>query len=373
MKKTFVKALCASATLLALAACTDKAGWGLEGTVTDAPDTTLYIETASFNEWRLLDSVRTDSEGRFSYDAGEAAGAPSIYRVRLANKYIYFAVDSAETVTLNTKAATFGTRYSLSGNPVSEGMARVDSLVYASVNAHGAEGALRDKELKTTLNRIVNQDSTCLLSYYVVGKFVGSAPLYDMTDRADIRVLGNAANNYIRYRPDDARAKELETRWHAARRALGIEGAREVQMEASLTKRPAVELKRYDVNGRQHDFNAIVDRGRPTVLNLTFYGGEDSQANNMALKGVYDAYNAAGLKIYQVAYDPDEMTWKRSAANLPWIAVYNSNTDPLDLLVAYNADPLRGGSVSFVFNSNGELVERVSDPSRLAAAVAKVM
>jgi hypothetical protein len=58
---------------------------------------------------------------------------------------------------------------------------------------------------------------------------------------------------------------------------------------------------------------------------------------------------------------------------MPWIAVWNSPTDPIDALVSYNVDPINGAPVSFVFNRSGELMERVSDPNKLDAAIAKVM
>jgi hypothetical protein len=43
------------------------------------------------------------------------------------------------------------------------------------------------------------------------------------------------------------------------------------------------------------------------------------------------------------------------------------------MLVSYNVDPINGSPVSFVFNRSGELVERVADPNKLDAALAKVM
>jgi hypothetical protein len=356
---------------LLLCACSNNNGWKLEGSVSDAADKTIYVEQSTFNNWYVADSIKVSADGKFSYQAPEPAAVPSIIRLRLDGKYIYLPIDSIETVTVTAKGKNFDRNYSLSGNAAAPVFATVDSLIASSVENKGVAATLADKELKRTLNIIINQDTTCLVSYYVIGKFVGTSPLYNLTVKEDLRMLANAANNYKRMRPNDARANELEQRWVSARRAIG--NVPQKEMEATVNKRPSVDLKRYDRNGKEYDFDKVADRGGVTVLNFTRYDGEYSQANTVALKQVYDKYKAQGLQIYQIAFDPDEVSWKRSAANMPWIAVWNSPTDPLDALVSYNVDPVNGSPVSFVFNKSGELVERVVDPSKLEAALAKVL
>jgi hypothetical protein len=356
---------------LLMCSCSGNDGWKIEGDVANAADKTIYVEQSTFNNWYVADSVKVSTDGTFKYQAAEGAAVPSIIRLRLDGKYIYLPIDSIETITLKADGKNFDRNYTLAGNNAAPVFAKVDGLIGNAVDAKGVAGALADKDLKRELNLIINQDTTCLVSYYVIGKFVGTSPLYNLSDKQDLRMLANAANNFKRMLPNDARAKELEERWVAARRAIGNLPQREV--EAQLNNRPSVSLVRYDRNGKEHDFDKVADRGGVTVLNFTRYDGEHSQANTVALKQVYDKYKAQGLQIYQIAYDPDELSWKKSAANMPWIAVWNSPTDPIDALVSYNVDPINGAPVSFVFNRSGELMERVSDPNKLDAAIAKVM
>lgn len=363
-------ALGAAALAICAVSCGKQQGWKVEGNVAGATDKdTLYVEAATFNYWQPVDSIALGSDGDFEYAAAEGSAIPTIYRLRLADKYIYFPVDSAETVTVRANAKNFDRGYSLSGNIYAAGIQKADSLIGAAVDSKGSAGALADKSLKDNLNLIVNQDTTCLVSYYVIGKFIGNTPLYNLSDKKDVRILANAANNYKRFRPQSPRAAELENRWIEARRALVTAGT--TTLQAQLSSRPVVEMKFYDVRGKEHDFDKVVSRGGVTVLNFTRYDGEASQANTLALKKIYDQYHGQGLEIYQVAYDPDEMNWKRSAANMPWIAVWSAPTDKAAPLLAYNVDPIHGGPVSFVFNSLGELIERVSSPDQLSAAVAK--
>lgn len=373
MKKNTILMLGAAAcTATVITSCSGNKGWGVEGTIAGASDTTVYVEASTFNNWRAIDTLEVGGDGTFSYSAAEGVAVPTVYRLRFGDRYIYFPVDSAETVTVEAKADHFDRGYRLSGNNAAGAFVTADSLVAAAVDSKGTAAAVSDPALKRSLSVMINQDTTCIVSYYIIGKTIGNTPLYNLKDKADIRVLGNVANNFRRFRPNDPRTSELEQRWLAARRDAGYKGA-SVTLEAAEKSRPDVSLKRYDRFGKEFDFDRIVTRGGVTVLNFICYTGEGSQANTVALNDVYTKYKDAGLQIYQVSFDPDEMSWKRSAANMPWIAVWNAPTDPADVLVAYNADPVNGGPVSFIFNRQGELVERVSDPSKLAAAVAKVM
>lgn len=373
MKKNNILMLGAAAmTAAAIASCSGNKGWGVEGTIAGASDTTVYVEASTFNNWRAVDTLEIGSDGTFSYSSPEAAAVPTVYRLRYGDRYIYFPVDSLETVMVEADAKHFDRGYKLSGNNAAAAFVTVDSLIAAAVDGKGTAAAVADPALKRTLSLMVNQDTTCIVSYYIIGKTVGSTPLYNLKDKMDVRVLGNVANNFRRFRPNDPRAAELEQRWLNARRDMGYRGST-VTMEASEKSRPDVPFKRYDRSGKEYDLDKVVTRGGVTVLNFICYAGEGSQANTVALNDVYSKYKDSGLQIFQVSFDPDEMTWKRSAANMPWIAVWNAPTDPVDILVAYNADPVNGGPVSFIFNRQGELVDRVTDPSKLAAAVAKVM
>lgn len=359
-------ALCAVIVAGALCSCGHGDGWQVSGTVTNAADSMLYVEASTPGNWYVLDSIKLPVDGTFDYVSAQPAQMPSVYRLRLGNEYIYFPVDSAESVTLHATLPNFDKDYTLTGSASARGFMTVDSLINATL-----AGKITRQELKNELDRMVNRDSTCIVSYYIVGKVINNQPLYDPADRHDVKIIGNAANNFMRLRPGDPRTKELEQRWMAARQMSGSTGA--VQLAADLTARPKADLKRYDRNGAAHDFDKVVTRGGVTVLNFTRYDGEASPANTVALKRVYDRYKNSGLEIFQVAYDPDELAWKRSAANMPWIAVWNSPTDNAEALVAYNADPLRGAPVSFVFNRNGELVKRVTNPDDLDAVIAPLL
>lgn len=90
----------------------------------------------------------------------------------------------------------------------------------------------------------------------------------------------------------------------------------------------------------------------------------------MELNKVYEKYHPQGLEIYQVSVDENEYAWKQTAKNLPWVTVLNNVAEGGKVLQQYNVGSL---PTTFVFNRNGELVQRVLDIADLDSAVAKCL
>ena len=364
MKKTL--SIAAAALLVAACTSSDK-GWTLHGTVEGGAGKTVYVEGSTTGGWYLVDSVSVDGDGTFEYTYETADSLPVIYRVRMEDKYIYFPAQGTQKLELKANAASFDRGFDVSGSGMAAGFTAVDRLINHYIDSLGVEAARADKSLKTELMVMVNKDTTCITSYYIVGKFIGGRPLLNLADRGDLRILGNAANNFKRLCPGDPRGTDLEQRYMAARRALPSGAGR--TMEAEVSSKPSVEIARYDINGSLRDFKDYCGGG-VTILNFVRYDHKASPANTVALNEAYTKYKGAGLRIYQISFDPDEMNWKRSAANMPWTSVWNSPVDGYNVLLAYNVNP-DGGPVSFIFDRNGDLVLRVSDPQDLAASVAR--
>lgn len=374
MRNTFVKAILAVAVATSASvfvSCGEgREGWTLKGTVAGADEATLYIEKPSGASWVILDSVTTDGDGAFEYVAVQPATAQDIYRVRLGDRHIFFPVEGTDVVTLTTKAGAFDNGHALTGTTAAVGFARVDSIVNASIARAGAEAAVNDSAMIIGLSNVITSDTTGVVAYYVATRYIGQRPIFDYSSKLKVRILGAAANLYDMRRPDDPRAAELRALYEAGNARYRKPGAAR-EVAAELTGRIPVDLVRKDVNGVAHDFNVMADRGGVTILNLTCFETATSPANVLALSEVYDKYHKSGLDIYQVSFDPNEAVWRSAAAKLPWTSVYNRPSDPIDVLVKYNADPT-SGSISFILDRNGEIVARVTDPAKLESEVAKL-
>ena len=363
--------MASAATLAILASCSGNGNdWTVKGNVSDAADSTLYLEASTLATWYPVDSAKLDSKGDFAFKGTAIDSTQTIYRLRLGEKSIYFPVDAAQQLQFAIDGKSFDRQYSVSGSLAAAKFHEIDSLVNASVDAKGARGALADADLKHAINLIVNRDTTCIVSYYAVGKFIDGYPLYDLTVKRDQSTLGNAANNYARLRPTDPRAEELKIRLQYARKTSGT-GARPVEVEGVISGHPNANINLNDARGTKHNLEDMLGKGNVVVLNFSRADNRDAQANTLALNEVYNAYKGNGLKIYQIAFDSDELAWRKMATSLPWTAVYNSANDGAEALVAYNVDIYNGGPVSYVFDGQGNILERVNSPANLKAAVAK--
>ncbi|MDE6581529.1 MAG: AhpC/TSA family protein [Duncaniella sp.] len=337
--------------LLVLSGCGNGNKWTVKGQLDPAAGKMVAVEASDNGRWYVLDSVKVDDSGKFSYSR-EAMGYPDVYRLRNDNVTVYFPIDSIETVTVTRE----GERYALSGSSQSEMMMKADSII-----------ALRipEAEKKNELARLILTDPASITSYYVINRKVGGEPLFDPSVKKDIRVIGAVANAYNEQRPADPRSAYLKRLYLSSRRQAGEGGTAVIANEIS-----SPEINLYDNTGVRRSLNELASQGKVVVLNFTSYAAEESPAFNLMLNSIYEKYHGAGLEIYQVALDEDEYNWKRTADNLPWITVINDAHNSGQVLIDYNV-----GSIPtvFILNRNGDVVERVTDLGELEKLVAKYM
>ena len=82
MKKTFSSlCLCTLALMAAMLTSCNNKKFHINGTVTEAKDSVLYLENMSLDGPVVVDSVKLDDKGAFSF-SGKAPDAPEFYRLR---------------------------------------------------------------------------------------------------------------------------------------------------------------------------------------------------------------------------------------------------------------------------------------------------
>lgn len=358
MKKTVLYT--AAAAMTAMAACSGPGQWKLSGTIEGADRQPLTIQSADNGRWYTLDTLRTDADGRFAY-THDPVGYPDVYRLVMnsTGKYVCFPIDSTEHVTINANAAAFDSDYTVAGSAGAASIMCADSIIRSAVDALGVDKALTDSLLKRQLGEIVISDPAGIASYYIICKQLGGRYLFDPSVPSDNRLVGAVANAFMQHRPDDPRTRFLG-KVYLQNRA----GAAPVDT-FHVNELPYFDIDLMDNTGASHKLSDAVGRNKVVVLNFTAYAAEESPAFNVALAEVYDKYRSRGLEIYQVSVDDDEILWKNTARNLPWITVYNPSVSGAQLLLNYN---VRAIPVTFII-ADGELVERVGDISTLSAKV----
>lgn len=370
--KTYILSIAACAAAVCFVSCSEnRQGWSLSGNIAGAADTTLFIEEPSGAAWIIIDSLTTDSDGDFTYRAVHPlTSGQAIYRLRMGDRAVYFPVENSESLTLTASANNMESVHTLSGSVAASGFNTIDSLVAESVARLGVAGTLNDPALFDKIGNIILADSTCIVSYYAIMRPVADKPLFTFNNSKKLGLLGAAATRYASLRPGDVRGQELAALHVNARKALRGDAGTGQTLAAELTGRPTLDFVRKDIHGVDHDLNVVLDRGGVTVLNLTRYDHSLSPATTATLGQIYEKYKDRGLVIYQVDFEPNEAHWRQNASTMPWITVYNRPEDDAEILIKYNANPVEGAPVSFVFNSQGEVKARVSDPEELEKAVA---
>lgn len=339
--------------------------WHLNGSIEGLSDNdNIILEANNQGYWYVVDTIQAKN-GKLDY-AGDIHGYPDIFRLRVGESSVYFPVDSIETVTINATAPDIAATHTLSGSPQAINLAKVDSMLTATAATMGVKAMVNDEALKRELAQMILADPAGVVSYYIISKSIGDTPLYNPAQSVDNRIIGAVANAFNTQRPDDPRTKYLTSLFLRNRRpSASTEGTK---MEAQLIK--AFEIDLYDHTGKRHSLLELTESGRPVILSFTAYSADWSPAFNVELNKVYSKYHPQGLEIYQVSVDDDEYAWKQAAKNLPWITVYNNVSDGGKVLRQYNVGQV---PTTFVFNREGELVERVLDIADLDSAVAKVM
>lgn len=366
MHKHILNMVALAAAVATLSGCSDKK-WHVEGTVANADKATIIMEAPNGRGgWYAIDTISTDSKGRFKA-AGIPAGHPEVFRLTFNGQSAYFPIDSLETVKLEIQGSNFGSDYTVSGSESADKLQLVNSIIAKAVKENGVQEAPFSPELKRQLAETVLRDPSGAVAYYTIFRKIGDTPLFDPTQKSDLRIIGAVANAYSIHRPADPRTKFLETYFLSYRKAAGAY----VPTDTLVAREIRVpEISLLDNKGTRRSLNEETSKGNVVILNFTRYDAQESPALNLELAKVYNANHANGLEIFQIAFDEDEFQWRQAAANLPWITVYNAPSAGEAALRDFNVGVL---PAIFIINRKGELVERVTGINQLAASVGRYM
>lgn len=350
---------------VALLSCGDGNEYTLSGTIKGSDSEKLSLERPVSGMWLTVDSIETDRNGTFEISK-EAPSHPEVLRLGRNGKYIYFPVDSIETVKIESDTIAFDTNYRLSGSADAVWMMQVDSITRSIANK-SADTSVIEAAKKDLANRIL-QDPASIVAYYTVNKLVDNQPLFSMTSKADVRVIGAVANAYHTYKPNDPRTELLKAMFFAGRKNTVAPSAPKDTIYADQTQ--YININLFDKNGKQTKLSDVVAKRKVILLNFTTYLADESPALNAGLASLYKQHAANGFEIFQVCYDDNEFNWKTAAKNLPWISVYDPQGVTSDYLLKYNVGSL---PAMFIINRNGELCERITDLKKIDSTVAKYM
>ena len=320
--------------LVGLGACDNGPKFKVQGEVTGAEDKTLYLEASGLEGVVLLDSVKLGSNGSFSF-AEACPESPEFYRLRMGGQVINFAVDSIETITVKADAAKFDTDYTIEGSEnnlkikelvmlQAELQQKVDKLSKSGMPAGLAQNQFvnyvneyKEKVKRGYIYAAPNQS----YAYFALFQTLNGYMIFDpMSNKEDVKCFAAVATSLNNTYPHADRSRNLYNMV-----IKGMKNTREPQQEVVeidpniIKEADIIDIKLKDLKGNARTLTEL--KGKVVLIDFTVYNNAMSAAHNLALRELYDKYQAKGLEIYQISLDTDEHFWKTSADNLPWICV----------------------------------------------------
>lgn len=383
MKKTFSSlCLCTLALMAAMLTSCNNKKFHINGTVTEAKDSVLYLENMSLDGPVVVDSVKLDDKGAFSF-SGKAPDAPEFYRLRIAGQIINLSVDSTETVDVKASYPSMATGYTIDG---SAECATIRELALKQIDLQNRVIAVQNNP---NLGYDLTRDSIGKLvaaykedikrnyiykapmrasSYFALFQTLGNMLIFNPRENADdVKVFAAVATSWDTYHPDALRGKNLHN--------IAIEGMKNVRIMRNKMAAQNIDASKVNVSNiidislldNQGNRRSLTDlKGKVVMLDFHVFGSNGSTKRIMEMRELYNKYHDRGFEIYQVAFDPDEHFWKTQTAALPWISVRDPQGLQSQNLAAYNVSSI---PTFFLIDRNNEVKKRDSQITDIDAEI----
>ena len=342
---------------LAFTSCNNKK-FHINGNITEATDSMLYLENLSLNGPVKIDSVKLGEDGSFAFDENAMDSiTPEFYRLRIANQSINLSIDSTETVKVKASYPQMSYKYEVEG---SENCSKIKDLslkqmiLQSNINGIMKSPNIGIDSVDVIVARMLDAYKQDIKGNYIFKEPMKASSYYALfqtiqlgnenslifnprNNKDDVRVFAAVATSWDTYYPGAERGKNLHN--------IAIEGMKDIRIIENQRAQQQIDASKVSVNGcidlAMEDSKGQVRRltdlkGKVVLLDFHLFASIESTKRIMMLRELYNKYHAAGLEIYQVSVDPNEHFWKTSTAALPWICVRDEGGIQGQSLQLYN-------------------------------------
>ena len=379
------KAAAFVATALTIASC-NEGKFTVEGQIENAKDSVLYFENVGLEGINVLDSIKLDNNGNFSFSEA-APGAPEFYRLRIADQIINVSIDSTETVQFKGQYPGMASNYTVSG---SDNCEKIKELTLKQMDLQSRAIAIQRNtaigvdEANDSIQKLINaykeevkhnyiyKEPMKAYSYFALFQAIGNYLIFNpRTDKEDIKAFAAVATSWDTYYPHAERGQNLHN--------IAIEGMKnqrivdaqnsQFQVEANKVNEAGVlDIALPDNHGQERHLTDL--KGQVVLLDFHIFAMNDSPARIIMLRELYNKYHQQGLEIYQVSLDPDEHFWKQQTAALPWISVRDADGVNSQRLMLYNIQAVPD---FFIIDRGNNLVKRAIQIKDLEAEIKQLL
>ena len=316
----------------------------------EAPESEVIVKLLDVNRYKVLDTVKTDDKGRYTYKLQVAEGQPEFIYLFYKNTRIgSLLLQKGDKVNVNSD--TLG-KYSVTGSDETLKLMEIEkdeadfndkflstAAELADMNQSSEQALSLKKELMSQFVayyrsrvRYILANSHSLTSIPVLYQVVGNGtPVFGQaTDALHFRSISDSLKTVY---PESKYVKALDKEAVRRQQLLSL-GAR--LQDADELGFPDVELS--DVNGQNKRLSMIKSK----VVMVYFWNPGDAAQkmfNLDVMKNVYADYHQKGFEIYSIAATADKAAWASVVKNqnLGWVNV----CDPLGTAVTlYNVPSL---------------------------------
>ena len=383
--KHICKAAAVALAALSIASC-NKNQFTVEGQIAGAKDSVLYFENVGLEGINVLDSVKLDDKGEFSFSQ-DAKTAPDFYRLRIADQIINVSIDSTETVQVKGQYPGMAANYTISG---SENCAKIRELAFkqmdlqakaialqsnselGSVKANDSIQTLIDAYKEEVKRDYIYKEPYKAYAYFALFQAIGNYLIFNpRTNKDDIKAFAAVATSWDTYYPHAERGQNLHN--------IAIEGMKnqrivdaknaDIQIDASKVQQAGVlDIQLIDNKGKLRKLTDL--KGQVVLLDFHVFAMDESPARIITLRELYNKYHAQGLEIFQVSLDPDEHFWKQQTAALPWISVRDEDGVNSQRLMLYNVQSVPD---FFIIDRGNNLVKRAAQIKDLETEIKSLL
>ena len=376
---------------LALTSCNNKK-FHINGNITEAKDSMLYLENISLNGPVKIDSVKLGEDGAFDFQENAMDSiTPDFYRLRIANQTINLSIDSTESVTVKAAYPQMSYKYEVEGsencNTIKE-LSLKQMLLQSNINGIVKNPNIGVDSVDVIVTRMLNEYKQDIKTNYIFKAPMQASSYYALfqtiqlgntnslifnprNNKEDVKVFAAVATSWDTYYPGAERGKNLHN--------IAIEGMKDIRIIENQMAQQKIDASKVQVNGcielalqdNQGQIRRLSDlKGKVVLLDFHAFASSESTKRIMMLRELYNKYHAAGLEIYQVSVDPDEHFWKTSTAALPWISVRDENGIQGKSLTLYNVQSI---PTFFLIDRNNTLQARDAQIKDLDAAIKNLL
>ena len=391
MKKTSIRLIASLAPLwvaLLFSSC-GKGHFQINGTIANAADSVLYLENWALDGAQMVDSVKLDADGEFSFSLTAPADAPEFYRLRIAQQIISLSVDSTETITVKATYPQMAVNYEVEGSDNCKKIkelslmqmqlqAEAQRVVDApELNATAVEDSVRKligKYKEKVLADYVYKEPMKAYSYFALfqGIAVGNAYLMVFDPRSnvdDVKPFSAVATSWDQLYPQSLRGENLHNIAIEGMKTQRIVKANQegLTIDASkVSEADVIDIVLADNKGVTRRLTEL--KGKVVLLDFHVFAAEGSTERILALRELYNKYHDRGLEIYQVSLDEDAHFWKTQTAALPWVSVFDDKGAARPYLYQIQSLP-----VDYILNRDNQVVMGPREITNLESDLAKYL